>query len=239
MAADATGAHLPDDDAHLGALVAEVVSLRDDNTSLRGELVRTQGALATLRARYHQLVEELHLLKRRLTVAKAERLDDVADAQLAFDKLLVETEAIKMALEVADGDASTESVGSVVGDAGSTDPTAKPKKRRRTGPPPTGRRRLDEIDESTLPVVRVEITDPGLEGKVPRIGVEESSCVGYERGGFRRLVKLRVVYKESVKSETDAATAQGTAAPTRDDAPAGFDSPKIDGALHPAGAKPR
>jgi hypothetical protein len=209
---EGTAAHLSDDEAHVGALIAEVVSLRDDNTSLRGELVRTQGALATLRARYHQLVEELHLLKRRLNVAKAERLDDVADAQLAFDKLLVETEAIQKALEVAGG--SNEAMETTSSEDDTSSDPKMPKKRRRRGPPPTGRRRLDAIDESTLPVVRIEISDPNLEGKAPRIGVEETSCVGYERGGFRRLVKLRIVYKESVKVETETEVAPSTTTPT-------------------------
>ena len=93
---DATSAQSSDGDERVVALTAEVATLR-------GELARAQGALANLRARYHQLLEELHLLKRRLVVAKAERLDDVAEAQLAFDKLLAETQAIEKVLDAAGG----------------------------------------------------------------------------------------------------------------------------------------
>ncbi|HMI82533.1 MAG TPA: transposase [Polyangiaceae bacterium] len=202
MVADAPNAQASYDDARVVVLAAEVASLRDDNTALRGELARTQSALANLRIRYHQLLEELHLSKRRLVVAKAERLDDVADAQLAFDKLLAETQAIEKVLVATD---------SAKGDTDEKNDTqAKPKSERRprTGPPPTGRRKLEE---SGLPEVRVELADPELEGKAERIGTEESSRVAYERGGYRRLVLARIVYKESVPNEA-APTDRGTAA---------------------------
>src|SRR5208337_1217800 len=164
-----------------------------DNTSLRGELARAQGALANLRVRYHQLLEELHLLKRRLIVAKAERLDDVADAQLAFDKLLAETQALEKVLDAADGAENDK------GEKDDAPAKPKDKRRHRTGPPPTGRRKLEE---SGLPLVRVEIPDPLREGTAKRIGVEETSHVAYERGGYRRLVVARIVYKDEVPDES-------------------------------------
>jgi len=186
---DASSAKSPsDDDDRVAALAAEVASLRDDNTSLRGELSRTRDVLTNLRVRYHQLLEELHLLKRRLVIAKAERLDDVAEAQLAFDKLLAETEAIEKVLDTTDS-ADAES---------RDDAKSKAKRRRRRNRPPTGRRKLDE---SHLPVIRVEVPDPELEGHAKRIGVEESSRVAYERGGYRHLITVRIVYKESVLNE--------------------------------------
>ena len=130
------------------------------------------------------MLEELHLLKRRLVVAKAERLDDVADAQLAFDRLLAETQAIEKVLDAASGDAAAA-------DASSTDKIDKKKRRERTGDSPPGRR---DLEASLLPIVRVELTDPELEGKADRIGADESSRVAYERGGYRRLVVARIVY---------------------------------------------
>ena len=181
---DATKAQPAEGDERVRALVAEVAFLRSDNTSLRGELTRAEGALANLRVRYHQLLEELHLLKRRLVVAKAERLDDVADAQLAFDRLLAETQAIEKVLDAASGDAAAA-------DASSTDKIDKKKRRERTGDSPPGRR---DLEASLLPIVRVELTDPELEGKADRIGADESSRVAYERGGYRRLVVARIVY---------------------------------------------
>jgi transposase len=201
-------AQASDGDARIVALSAEIAALRNDNTSLRDDLARTQGVLANLRVRYHQLLEELHLLKRRLIVAKAERLDDVAEAQLAFDKLLAETQAIEKVLDATDGAADDNDE--------DDDAEDKPKdnRRPRTGPPPTGRRKLEE---SGLPEVRVELADPGLEGKAERIGVEESSRVAYERGGYRRLVLVRIVYKEGTSDEvanSNGGTAAAPKAPT-------------------------
>lgn len=200
---DATSAQSSDADARVVVLAAEVSSLRD-------ELARARGALANLRVRYHQLLEELHLLKRRLVVAKAERLDDVAEAQLAFDKLLAETQALEKVLDATDGaHADSEAMAEA-------EPEPKGKRRRRTGPPPTGRR---DLDESELPEVRIEIPDPELEGKAERIGVEVTSRVAYERGGHRRLVTERIVYKEIMQDEPSPQSAQ-TEGSTTDGGPA-------------------
>jgi len=196
---DAPSEHTSDADPRVAELVHENASLREVNTSLRGELTRAQSALVNLRARYHQLVEELHLLKRRLVVAKAERLEDVAAAQLAFDKLLGETQAIKEVLDAAEG---TTAAGSEQAEANGGAAQSPQNKRKRTGAPPTGRRSLDK---SGLPIVRVEIQDPELEGKAERIGVEEHSRVGYERGGYRHVVVARVVYKVATTASEETA----------------------------------
>ena len=194
---EATGAQGADGDERVVSLTAEVATLR-------GELARAQGALANLRVRYHQLLEELHLLKRRLVVAKAERLDDVTAAQLAFDKLLAETQAIEKVLDAAGGADDDDDDRDDDDDAAAK---TERERRRRTGAPPTGRRKLDE---SGLPEVHVEVADPEFEGKAERIGVEVTSRVAYERGGHRRLVVSRVVYKESEADESTH-TAGGTA----------------------------
>lgn len=178
--------------------VAELIA---ENASLRDELTKAQSALTNLRARYHQLLEELHLLKRRLVVAKAERLDDVAEAQLAFDKLLAETQAIEKVLDAAGTEADKDAASDK--DTGAP-PAPEGKTRRRTGAPPTGRR---DLDKSNLPVVRVEVPDPELEGKAERIGVEEHSRVGFERGGYRHVVVARFVYKVESEPTADATSA--------------------------------
>jgi len=49
--------------------------------------------------------------------------------------------------------------------------------------------------------VRVELPDPLFEGKLERIGVEETSRVAFERGGYRRLVVARIVYKKPVQDQ--------------------------------------
>ena len=200
---DAPSAQNTRDDERLVATADELTSLRNDNATLRDELAKAKDALANLRVRYHQLLEELHLLKRRLVVAKAERLDDVADAQLAFDKLLAETEAIKKVLDAGSPESPQQPASPPPGD--------KPDGRTRPNSP-TGRR---DLSKCNLPEVRVELPDPLLEGKAERIGVDTTSRVVFERGGYRRLVVERVVYKESVKEEPrqgDDKTGGGTAA---------------------------
>jgi transposase len=178
---------------------ARVAALESEVTSLRGELARAHDALASLRARYFQILEELHLIRRRLHVAKAERLDDVADAQLAFDKLTAEAKVLEKVLEDASGGSET---------APPPPPPPNKKPRKLPSAKPRGRRRLSDCD---LPEVRVEIPDPELEGKFERIGFDESSRVGYERGGRRRVVCARVVYKDAVKpgAKTEGTTDRG------------------------------
>ena len=65
--------------------------------------------------------------------AKAERLDDASNAQLAFDKVLAEALVLDAADDAEDGDKEGTDV------PGSQRASA----RRRTGPPPTGRRKLN------------------------------------------------------------------------------------------------
>ena len=182
-----------------GSLVEEIAALRNDNASLRDELESTRAILANLRMRYHQLVEELHLLKHRLTIAKAERREDLAEAQLAFDKTFTEVQLLEKALDVVGGDGQP------------ADPNSSKKRRERTGPPPTGRR---DIKLASLPVVRVELVDPELEGKAERIGTDSTSRVGYERGGFRHIVLERAVYRapEGERQPSQAANAGRAAA---------------------------
>jgi transposase len=114
-------------------------------------------------------------MRRRIYVASAERAE-VDAAQLAFDALFAEVQSLSKELDAAAGDEDGDDEGE--------------KTKRKT--PPTGRRDLAATD---LPVVRVELTDPELEGKAERIGFEESSRLGYERGGARRIVVARAVYK--------------------------------------------
>ena len=64
--------------------------------------------------------------------------------------------------------------------------------RKPSGAAPSGRRNLEN---STLPVVRVEILDRILEETAQRIGFEDSWKLGCERGGRRRIQVARAVYK--------------------------------------------
>jgi transposase len=170
------------------------------------ELGDARRALEGLRQAYTRALEQLALLRRRLFVAKAERVE-AAGEQLAFDALFAEVKRLEEALDEAERAGPAEAP---QGEAG------EPKRR------PGGKGRRD-LAKTELPVVRVELADPELEaqvreGKAERVGVEESSRLGYERGGMRRIVLERVVYK--VPAPKTAGDAPASAGGEADGAPA-------------------
>lgn len=180
---------------------AEATTTEARIAELEARLHDSEAALARVRAAYAHALERLQLMQRRLFVASAERRDDDG-AQLAFESLFEQVRKLSAELDKAAGDKGDDSKGD----------GAKPRTRK----PPTGRR---DLAESDLPVVRVELTDPELEGVAERIGFEESSRLGYERGGPRRIVLARAVYKVPTP-ETDAPAEAPTASTeTVDDAP--------------------
>jgi transposase len=146
----------------VSALHAKIAALEDEN--------------ARLWRSYELLKEELALVKRRMFVAKAERVD-TRELQLEFDTLLGKLNKLAGEKPAADG--------------GKEQPAANPRNK------PTGRRKLEDCG---LPEVPIEIPDPLFEelvaqGKAKRMGTfEESSKLMYERGGLRRVIVKRVKY---------------------------------------------
>jgi len=129
-----------------------------------------------LRASHERLRLELELLRRRIFVAKAERVD-TAQLELEFAQKLATLDEMGRLAEL---EAKSETARS-----------------GHTRPKPTGRR---DLKKATLEEERVEITDPLHEelvaaGKAKRIGFEESCKLAYRRGGMRRLVIARVKYQ--------------------------------------------
>lgn len=138
----------------------------------------------TLRASHERLRLELTLLRRRIFVAKAERVD-TAQLELEFAATLA-------ALDRLGGTPwASEDGGTTTGQGpGGEGPKAAKKK-------PTGRRNLRDV---ALEEERVELSDPLFEqlvaeGKAERIGFEESCKVAWKRGGLKRLVVARVKYR--------------------------------------------
>jgi transposase len=123
---------------------------------------------------------EVELMQRRIVVAKAERID-TAQLELEFAEKLAALDAL--AGQLAPGTPSTPGAKPA---AGSGD--AQRTKRRR----PSGRRDLRML---SIPEERIELTDPALEGKAPRIGTEDSYKVMWRRGGAVRVVFARVKYR--------------------------------------------
>ena len=149
-------------------------------------------SLAELKVRHDKLgrayaavKEELELLKRRIHVAKAERID-VSQLQLQFDEL---TTALDALVEQA-----AEPVAEVTPNA-SESPSDTPPGGGRPGPKnrPKGRRSV--VDENHPPDVRIRIEDPALEGVAAVVGVETSYRIGYERGRMLRIAVDRVKYE--------------------------------------------
>src|SRR5512143_719995 len=129
-----------------------------------------------LRASHERLRLELELLRRRIFVAKAERVD-TAQLEMEFAAKLAELDRLGGGPPAA------------LAPAGDQPAPAKRK--------PTGRRDLRDLK---LPEERIVTVDPVLEklveeGKAERFGFEESRKVAWQRGGARMLVHSRQKYR--------------------------------------------
>jgi transposase len=157
--------------------------------ALAAERKRAEGLIAErdrLREAYHQVKLELELLKRRLFVAKAERIDT---AQLELE----------LGHKLATLDDLVRRLGHE-GAGGKPPPPDRPTRTKK----PTGRRDLRDVD---LPEERIEIIDPELEGRAERIGVEESCKLGWRRPTPIRVVVSRVKYRVTEEDSSTLVTA--------------------------------
>jgi len=197
---------------------------------LEAELARTQQTLAQvtaerdkLRRAYEQLLEQLELLRRRIFVAKAERIDST-QLEMEFAQTRAKLDALIKQLQ--EGTSPTGELdmppSHALGADGATPPPARPR------PKPTGRRDLAEED---LPEERVQITDPALEGHARRIGFESSSRLMYRRGGMIRFVVQRAKYAPHGQAQAVAGQPSVQATPDR---PPGADTqPRPAAPAHP------
>jgi transposase len=176
------------------ALAARVVELE---VALAAEHTRAETALAAereaiaerdrLRDAYRHLQLEVELMRRRLVVAKAERID-TAQLELEFAAKLRELDQLA-GLQPED-DADDDQA-----------PPAKGKRKTRG----KGRRRLADLD---VPEERIEVVDPAFEGSSPRVGTEDSYKLMWRRAGYVRLVIARVKYKVGDGDAATIATAE-------------------------------
>jgi transposase len=156
---------------------------------LEAKLAQVTAERDTLRRAYEQLKEQLELLRRRIYVAKAERVD-TAQLEIEFAETKAKLDALARAI---DDSIPATTQADAVGDPAAPPPAATRSK-------PTGRRNLGAHD---LPEERVEIFDPAFAGQEP-IGFEESFKLKYRRGGPVRVVVARAIYKPAAASEPDA-----------------------------------
>jgi Transposase and inactivated derivatives len=153
--------------AELEAQLARLTAERDAASARADKVQRA----------YERLLEHYELLKRRIFVAKAER---VPHEQLELEFAETKRKLDAMAKDLDHGSEDEP--------ASSPTPTPTPEDK----PKPKGRRNLCAAE---MPEERVEILDPELEGKAERIGFEVSYQLGYQRGGPRRILIARAKYK--------------------------------------------
>ena len=172
----------------LVAVEAALAEERARTAKLQAELEAALAERDRLRASHERLRLELELLRRRIFVAKAERVD-TTQLELEFKDKLAELDKLAATAELSDarpGDDGHPDDGGGGGAGG---------KGRKTKP--TGRR---DLRKAPLEEERIELNDPLFEalvteGKAERIGYEESSKLAWKRGGLRRLVVARVKYR--------------------------------------------
>ena len=160
--------------AELEALVAaQRLALDEERAAREAEQaahLATKAERDRLREAYEALTREVELARRRLIVAKAERVD-TTQLELEFAAKLAELDRLSRQAE--------EEIGE------------KPEGERKKKSKPRGRRDLRLLD---LPEERVEIPDPLLDGKAARIGTEDSIELRWKRGGFVRVLFARIKY---------------------------------------------
>jgi len=165
-----------------------------------------------LRASHERLRQELELFKRRLFIAKAERVN-TEQLEIEFAQKLRELDELsgtlglaKQAADEHDDAAADAKADAAKADAAKADAAdGKPRGKRKNNAG-TGRRRLRDLP---LEEERIEIPDPHLEmlvaqGKVKRHGFDETPKLGHKRGGKRRIIIARVRYKTvDAQGDTD------------------------------------
>jgi transposase len=180
---EATRARLLELEAALAAERAALVTERQRAADIEAKHDRLHEA-------FRQLQFELELLKRRLFHAKAERID-TGQLELEFAAKLAALDTLAGELQ------SKEAPAGPTAGASQDDPGADGPRGAKGRPPQRrGRRDFNELD---LPEERIEVPDLELDGKVERIGTEESSKVMWRRGGLCRVVFARIKYKPAVK----------------------------------------
>jgi transposase len=192
--------------AQLAAMAAQLEAERSHFEAAQGhferESARTRDVIAllererdALRASHERLRLELELLKRRLFIAKAERVD-TQQLELEFAGKMRELETLAGTLGIREHAETSE--------PDENDAPKKPKSK------PTGRR---DVRTLALEEVRIELPDPAMEelvaaGKAYRHSIEESVTLRRQRGGMRRVVVARPKYRshDEVNDETGAMT---------------------------------
>jgi len=209
-----------------------IVELETIVSQMRGQLATTNEQLAAitterdnLRRAYRELMEQFELLRRRIFIAKAERVD-ASQLEIEFEATKKKLDALAQQLTGGESPAadakdicnntsadppSTSDSKENPGSRPAGNPPQKPK------PKPKGRRNLADADH--LPERRIEIRDPELEEKGTFIGWEESYKLGHQRPEAVRVVIARAKYKTEVEGPASDVNATAANAPETEEDP--------------------
>lgn len=171
--------------------------MQTGTTSLEERIAKLEAALAaerdraatlererdSLRVSHERLRLELELMRQRMFVAKAERVD-TAQLKLEFAEKLRALDEVAGTLGLG---VEGQEAPAAPGNEGASKKKHKPTGRRNLGAMPLEERRIEIAD----PVFEKLVTD----GKAERIGHERSYKLAWQRGGMRRLLIERVKYR--------------------------------------------
>jgi transposase len=217
--------------------VAEAESSSTRVQRLEALLRRTQGQLAAvtterdnLRRAYRQLMEQFELLRRRIFVAKAERVD-ATQLELEFEQTKQKLDELVAKLSGSDvvvaGATTADAEGEAAAEASRNDVGSRPAGKSPAKPQlkPKGRRNLADADH--LSQRRIEIRDAELDSTDTFIGWELSYKLGFQRPEPVRVVIARAKYK--VAATEAAAPVAETSASEAPVAAAADPSPEVVG----------
>jgi len=183
-----------DADARVAALERQLAAERARSAALTIER-------DALRLAYQNLKHEVELLRRRLFVARAERLDSTQlELELAGKLAALDALNRDLGLPAPAADANDDAGGD--GD--------RRRGKRRGATKPSGRR---DLSDTELPVEVIEVLDPALEGAAERAGWEESRRRSWRRGGPVVVVVRRAKYVDAARAG-DEVSADATVEPT-------------------------
>ena len=191
-------------EAALAAARAETAALTVERQAWSAERRALTVERDNLRLAFRNLQLELELLRRRLFVAKAERID-TAQLELELGAKLAALDALNHELGLPGPPEPEPGAG--------PGPRSKP---GGGGHKPSGRRDLRDVD---LPEERIELLDPDLEVVAERIGWEEGCQLRWRGASMVRLVTARAKYRV-VEPATPANDGGSTASGEADAAPA-------------------
>jgi hypothetical protein len=215
--------------------VAEAESSSTRVQRLEALLRRTQGQLAAvtterdnLRRAYRQLMEQFELLRRRIFVAKAERVD-ATQLELEFEQTKQKLDELVAKLGGSDvvvaGESTADAEGETAAEASRNDVGSRPAGKPPAKPQlkPKGRRNLADADH--LSQRRIEIRDPELDRTGTFIDWELSYKLGFQRPEPVRVViaraKYRVTAPEAAAPVAETSAGEATVAAAAGPSPEG------------------